>query len=643
MIRLLVGIDVGGTFTDFVVLDKNRVRILKLQTAPEDIIGTIKEGLKICGVRSAEINHGTTLATNTLLERKGSNTAVITTAGFEDIIEIGRQVRNKLYEINVRKIKPLVPSNLRFGVRERVDPGGKLIERPDINKIRSIRNIFMAKGDIESIAIIFVNSYMNGKHEDIVKKYFKDQGWYVCVSHEVSPQIREYERFSTTVINAYVGPKIVSYLNKLRENLANSVVSIMSSTGGNLEIKDVISRPVETILSGPAAGVIAAKKFSETNKFADLITFDMGGTSTDVSVIHNHEFSLTKNALFDGLPIQIPQIEILSVGQGGGSVIYLDEAGILRVGPKSQGAFPGPACYNNGGKLPTITDAYIIKGILRPEFVFFKQIKADLSYGAFRDLTARLRQSEQVISENAIKIASFNMSMAVRRVSIEKGLDPRDFYLLCFGGAGPLHCCDLIEFMGLKGVIIPLYPGNFCALGALLSDKVLEHVRTVMLSCNNSFQKQFQKHISSIRISKKANIKIFCEMKYKGQSYELMVPYKSSLGQTRKLYDSMHKRIYGFQKEDEVLIVNVIVREIRKNPVKFPVRVGQKEKPYKNYQFIHNGRTEKKCMFVSRSLVRKKSVFYGPLVLYEDGATTFVKESFKLVVDKYGNLIVTKI
>ena len=492
-----VGIDTGGTFTDFVVAKGSRITSFKAPSTPHNPARAILDGLARIIAETAshpsEIVHGTTVATNALLERKGARTALITTEGFEDVIEIGRQARPEIYNLMVTRPAPIVPRELRFGVVERTGPDGSIITQLDETGLEeTINRIRKPELGIESVAVCLLFSFANPAHEELIARALESLGKPVSLSHKILPEYREYERTSTVVINAYLVPIMSRYLRSLSEALGaggrgRPRLRVMQSNGGSVSAATAASEPVRAILSGPAGGVVGALRVCGAAGIRDIITFDMGGTSTDVALCSG-EARTTNEALIAGLPVAVPIIDIHTVGAGGGSIARVDEAGALRVGPESAGADPGPACYGRGEEV-TVTDANLVLGRFGGADLLGGDMRLDTerARAALTKLAAEMsRYSEKrVTPERAalgvIRVANANMESALRVVSVERGRDPRLFTLVSFGGAGGLHVCELAAALRIPRIIVPNSPGTLSALGVLLGDVVKDHSRTVMM------------------------------------------------------------------------------------------------------------------------------------------------------------------
>ena len=502
-----IGVDTGGTFTDCAVLDGSEVRILKVFSTADDAARGIARGVRLLtetkpGARRAiEIIHGTTVGTNTLLERQGARVALVTTEGFEDLIEIGRQARPRLYDLNVQREPPLVPGALRFGVKERTAADGSIVQRPARGELGRLRNRIRRSG-AESVAVCFLFSFRRPANERAAAQALRELGLPVSVSHQILPEFREYERLSATVTNAYLVPRLGAYLAGLKRAVSDGVspspesrrpipevrIFVMQSSGGITTAARAAREPVRTILSGPAGGVVAARRMADQLGVERAISFDMGGTSTDVCLFVGAPRTTNETTL-GGLPVAVPVLDIHSVGAGGGSVARIDAGGALRVGPESAGATPGPVCYGRGGAQPTVTDANLILGRLDPEHFLGGTFRLDLEAARASFVEFLRRQTRATpglrtpldLARGIIAVSSATMERALRVVSVERGHDPRDFALICFGGAGGLHAAELAQSLGLPQVVVPRDPGAFSALGILLSDIITDVSQSVLL------------------------------------------------------------------------------------------------------------------------------------------------------------------
>ncbi len=587
----VVGIDTGGTFTDFILFDGRSVRTHKVLSTPEDPSRAVLAGLRELAAADAGVVHGSTVATNAFLERKGARVALVTTKGFEDLLEIGRQTRGSLYDLFWERPEPLVPRSRRYGVRERIDAHGRVLVPLDLAALRRVRG--------EHVAVCFLHSYANPRHERQAAKVLRG----ASLSSDLLPEYREYERLSTTVLNAYVMPVMERYVRRLGSALGR--FRLMASDGGSVPAEAACRRAAQTLLSGPAGGVIAAQSIG----FGKVVSFDMGGTSTDVALIDGTA-KVTKEGSIGGMPLRVPHFDIHTVGAGGGSIARFDEGGALRVGPESAGASPGPMCYGRGGKLPTVTDANLALGRIDPALFFG---------GRLRLAPVRMART---LAEGIIEVANATMERALRRVSVERGHDPAEFWLVAFGGAGPLHACELAARLGMKGVVVPRWPGLFSALGMVLADMTIEKSRTVLGRAIDwtALEREARRELPG-------RAKRFVEARYRGQSYELRIPWEG--GGPRGLeagFHDAHRRRYGFVRQAPVEAVNAVVRVTARTP-----------KP-RFLPIARGGRTWRGS--VARVGLRAGDVVRGPSIVTEDSATTWVPRGRAARVDPHGHLVI---
>jgi N-methylhydantoinase A len=456
---MLISVDTGGTFTDCVYLTPAGLRVLKLASTPGDPGAAILDAVQqIAGDGLVEVRHGTTVGTNALLERTGARVAFVTTAGFEDTIAIGRQARPKLYDLFFQKPEPLAPERLRFGVKERVAADGTILQAVSDEELSRLRDA-VAAGRPESIAVSLLFAFANPENEQAVCRTLAEIGVPVSASHKILPEFREYERASTILINAYLAPKMQTYLGSLAQKLS---LSVMQSSGGIIDARLAAEEPVRTILSGPAGGVVGAMHVAKQAGFPKALAFDMGGTSTDVALIDSERgLETTTESQIQGMPVAVPVLRIHTVGAGGGSLASFDAGGALKVGPESAGAVPGPVCYGRGTQ-PTVTDANLILGRLDPSAFLGGGMQLDTE--RTREALQNLRLSIEAFAEGIVALANSHMVQALRKISVEQGHDPRDFTLVSYGGAGPLHACDLAQALQIPRVLIPNFPPmEFCS------------------------------------------------------------------------------------------------------------------------------------------------------------------------------------
>ena len=551
-----LGIDTGGTFTDFLRLNPDgTLTVYKLRSTPDDPSRAILEGIAELTTGPIDLTHGSTVATNAVLERKGARIAVLSTAGFRDLLLIGRQTRRELYNFQVEAPRPLVEPGLTFEVEERLTYTGEVLTPLTAAEVERLTQA-LKQAEVTSVAICLLHSYAHPQHERALQKALLEQGFQVSASHAILPEYREYERFSTTAVNAYVTPLMSAYLTRLASSLAPfSTLRIMQSNGGSISATQAKAAAVQTILSGPAAGVVGAQAIAAASNHTRIITFDMGGTSTDVALI-DQTITRTSDSLVGDLPIRLPVLDIHTVGAGGGSIAWIDTGGSLRVGPRSAGATPGPACYGTGENL-TVTDANLLLGRLVPGHFLGGRMTLDLARTErlAQTLADELSLSVQRLAEGIVRIADANMERAIRVVSVQRGHDPRDFALLAFGGAGGLHACALATALDIPTVLIPEHSGVLSALGMLLADVVKDlstpiHQPTALLTEQALHERlkpllaQAQQTLALEGFSL-ADILLepTLDMRYTGQAYELSIPFTPDFAQA---FHRTHARLYGY-------------------------------------------------------------------------------------------------
>jgi N-methylhydantoinase A len=643
IVLMRIGVDAGGTFTDFVAIhDDGRIETFKLRSNPANPAQVILEGLARLG-RKADVIHGSTVATNALLERKGAKTAFVTTAGFEDLLEIGRQNRKELYNLTPAARKLLVPRELCFGVKERAYFDGTIAAKPASAEIARL-TAKLKRAGVKSVAICFLHSYQNPANEKAVLSALRGKFPYLCASHEISPEFREYERSSTTFVNAYVGPLMEAYLGKL-VGTRGIRISIMQSNGGFLSANEASKQAVRTVLSGPAGGVVGALETARRSDFTRVLGFDMGGTSTDVSLCDGTPRETTE-AIVDGFPIRVPMLDIHTVGAGGGSIARVDAGGLLRVGPESAGADPGPACYGKGME-PTVTDAHVVLGRISAEQLLGGGMKIDVARAeaAVDTLARKLKTSRVAAAAGMIRVANSNMERAIRAVSVERGYDPRDFALVAFGGGGGLHACEIAEELGIQSILVHQHAGVLSAMGMLLSDAVRDYSAGVLGGKIDSgaLQKKYKElERRARRDLPGAVLERSADLRYKGQSYELNVPWNPKT--IAEPFHREHQRVYGYATpEREVEIVTLRVRarrvmpklELRRDATKLPVRKIQTQT---RRIWLTDG--WKTVPVLARAEVLQKNS-RGPALILDYGSTTLVMPGWSFRVDRTGNLILS--
>ncbi|HEX5705175.1 MAG TPA: hydantoinase/oxoprolinase family protein [Pyrinomonadaceae bacterium] len=680
-----VGVDTGGTFTDFVYAVDGEIHVFKVASTPDDPSRAITEGLrKIIEEHSApvaviEVIHGTTVGTNALLQRRGARVALVTTSGFEDVIEIGRQARPELYNLNAIKPPPLVAGDLRFGVSERVAASGEVIEPlTDGDVAGLLRRV--RKGKPESIAISLLFSFAHVEHERRILQTLSELNVPLSVSHQILPEYREYERTSTVCVNAYLQPLMGKYLRRLSESAAvNALVQsedpspktkvqrpslslrVMQSSGGSISAEAAAHEPVRTVLSGPAGGVVGALRVAQAARIEKIITFDMGGTSTDVALCDRDGMRLTNEAIVAGVPVAVPMMDIHTVGAGGGSIARVDEGGSLRVGPESAGADPGPASYGRSF-LPTVTDAHVVLGhfpnasLLGGEFQLDnKRARQALeSLAAGLSTAAQRKVSAVEAAQGVLDVVNTNMERALRHISVERGHDPRAFTLVPFGGAGGLHAVELARALQIPRVLLPFAPGALSAIGVLAADVVKEQSRTVMWEAGPDVTRKLDRVFRELEAEARSVLKSegYPEPKqrherslaarYKGQSFELQI--KQTSGSIAAAFHRVHRARYGYaQVKNVVEIVSARVRSIgvveKLKTQRARVAANAVATPHDTVE-TYFGRKKVGAALYQREKLSAGARLHVPCIVAEYSATTLVPDGCGAGIDAGGNVIV---
>ena len=654
---ITIGIDTGGTFTDFVYVDENgSIGTYKVLSTPGNPAEAVINGIqKIACNRQKFIVHGSTVATNAILERKGVKCALITNKGFEDVIAIGRQTREKLYDLSYEKQDFFLSESLRFGIKGRVNFAGEILEDIDEEEIkRVIKKI--QEAHVESVAVSLLFSFANPTHEQTIGKMLNEFGINYSLSHKILPEFREFERTSTTVLNAYVSPIMKKYISELRSKLfLNDSLRVMQSNGGSISVEVAMNESVRTILSGPAGGVVGAFEIGKVAGFDKLITFDMGGTSTDVSLI-NGKLPITTESKIAGFPVRVSMVDLHTVGAGGGSIAYIDEGGSLRVGPNSAGADPGPICYGKGKRI-TVTDANLYLGRLLPDRFLGGSMKlaSERLEPYFKNFAHKLSMNPVSLSEGILDVANATMERAIRVISVERGFDVRDFTLFSFGGAGAMHALFLAKSLNIPRVMIPVNPGLLSAVGMLLADIIKDYSLTVMLrsgktnfeALQNLFKPLIEKGRKDLReegVGEKDMIfKYYLDMRYRGQSHEITVLFSDNYIEE---FHYAHKKHFGYSnqdKETEVVNIRLRVHGLLKKPQlkKFSKKTTSSGKYARvsDTQAIFNSRKLKTTVY-DRNLLHPGNVIDGPAIITEYSSTVILPPFTRLEVDNYLNLIV---
>ena len=678
-----IGVDVGGTFTDVCMFDQDtgEVFVYKLPSTPADPSEAIGKGVRdildLYDVSPAAVSamvHGTTVATNATLERKGAKTAIITTKGFRDLIELARQTRASLYDVQVEKPVPIIYRNMRREVDERIMADGSIFRELDTAEVEKLVDELKAE-NVEAYAVCLLHSYINPVHEKKIKEIIlaKDPGAYVSISSEVLPEIREYERMTTTALNSYIGPKVGIYARLFKQRVKDMGMEltpyINQSNGGLMSIETTFDNPIRTALSGPAAGVSGANYIAKLIGVKNLITFDMGGTSTDVSLIENNTPRLTTAKAIAEFPVKVPMTDVTAVGAGGGSIAWIDNGGMMKVGPESAGAVPGPVSYMRGGTLPTVTDANVVLHRLNPEVILGGRMKID-EEGARKAIEEKLAKplgmSVLDAARGIVMVVNSNMARAIRVVSVERGYDPREFVLMAFGGAGALHAVNVAKDMGVHKVLIPSNPGILCAVGLLVSDIRSDYVKTSISNfvsenidrMNANFKELTDKGDAWLNEEKiPADRKVIirhADMRYYGQNFELSVniPYETitedNLEEIAKLFHQAHKREYGYCNEGALVqIVNYRATAIgRVQTIELVEHQREGEDPSaavkgKRDVYFEEVKGFTPTEIYDRDLLKAGNVVTGPAIIEEMSSTIVVPPGHTAAVDNYLNLMIS--
>ncbi len=679
---LRVGVDIGGTFTDLVCVNEEtlEVRVVKALTTPRNpIVGLLRsmEAGSVKPERTHVFVHATTLGTNMFFGQEGlevPRTALVTTRGFRDVIEIGRQRRPSLYDLFFEKPKPLVGRSDRFEVRERINANGEVLEPLDPEEVRSVACVIRERG-YEAVAIVFLHSYVNPKHEVLAKRIILDEclGVEVVASHEVESEPGEYERTSTTVLSAMLRPLLSRYLRRLREELERrgfkGDLLVMQSSGGVVPVEEAVRMPAAFIESGPAAGAVAAACYSRVLGDEMVVAFDMGGTTAKAStiirgepeVVYEYEVGGKTHAgrvvKCSGYPVRYPYIDLAEVSAGGGTIAWVDPGGALRVGPKSAGADPGPACYGRGGREPTVTDANLVLGRLGESLAGGAvRLRRDLALEAIRKLADATGSSIEETAHGIVRLANTVMARAMRIVTLEKGFDPRDFTLYAFGGSGPLHAAELAIEMGIRRIVVPVHPGVFSAIGLVLADYRVERARSILKLASElddsvvekayrELEEEALKAISGCRPSETRIIRR-AGLRYRGQYYDVVVPWMGSVEATVKAFHEKYEALYGFSmpwEPVELSSLRVTVVGVIEKPLLKPLDAREHApSPIARRQVFFESEGWVEVGVYRREELKPGARIPGPAVIEEYGSTTLVPPGFEASLDAYGNIVLTR-
>ncbi len=687
-----IAIDTGGTFTDCVWIENGEIKTLKVFSTPDDPSRAIAAALEKIGVgRGLTLLHGTTVGTNALLQRKGARVALVTTAGFEDVIEIGRQARRRLYDFFFDRLPPLVAREMRFGVKERIAADGEILERPSQEDLARLLTA-IEQANPEALAISFLFSFANPTNEISVADALEKLNKAVSISHQILPEFREYERTSTVVVNAYLQPLMQNYLEELgrrasalqRQDRASSNqgakkrlasrIFVMQSSGGITALSSAAREPVRTVLSGPAGGLVGAAASAKQSGFSQIISFDMGGTSTDVALVQG-EVTPSSQSEVAGFPVGVPMLDIHTVGAGGGSLARFDAAGALRVGPESAGADPGPICYGRGTQ-PTVTDANLLLGRLRPDRFLGGEFALDGE--RTRRITSEWLKKQgsklglEQFCAGIVRVVNANMERALRVVSIERGYDPREFVLVAFGGAGGLHACELAEALGIPTVLLPARPGALSAFGILVSDVIKDFSRTVLWRLSGKvprakletefrrLEQAAQREFRNEGWSGRPEFERSLDLRYRGQGYELNVSAEADVVER---FHQEHQRRYRYHHPGrELELVTVRLRAKIRTQVSAAKNVKLRASALAGLQRKagttgvtekHRGKSvgDRAPVFFEGKTARTPILdrinlasgqrFKGPAIITEYSATTVIPPGKTFWVDKAQNLVIS--
>jgi N-methylhydantoinase A len=657
-----LGIDTGGTFTDFVLINQGKLQTHKVLSTPDAPEQAILQGIDELGLAKAvnagevAIIHGSTVATNAALERKGVRTAFITNLGFRDMLTIARQTRPHLYRLETQAQEPPVTQELCLEINGRLSATGQELQKPDAESLQSLVDQ-LEQLRPEAIAINLLFSFIDDRHEKLVAQYLINKlSWqpFICCSSNILPEYKEYERGIACWLNASLGPLVKSYLLRLEAATTPSTLSVMQSSGGTISAKQAGDKAVNLLLSGPAGGLAAASYLANSLNMPGLITFDMGGTSTDAALLDKGSIILSNEGSIGSFPVGVPMVDMHTIGAGGGSIAYLDAGSLLHVGPESAGAKPGPACYGLGGLSPTVTDANLLLGRIQPESFMGGEFQLDYAAAesAISEIAQKLALTNEKVSEGIVSIANSHMAQALRSISVEKGYDPKQFRLCCFGGAGGLHVCALADALGMNQAMIPVHAGVFSALGMLLApvkrnfshsyqclllhadENVIKHVFAELKT--QALDELRQEQIAS----SEALLEYSVDMRYSGQSSSLNLDWEG-IEITRQKFHELHENRYGHQLRAEPELVNLRlsaqakIQEYKLEPLP-KLSSAQAPKQFALYRF------EKKVRTYQRDQLIAQQVIKGPALILEKNATTLIGTEWCARTDQFGHLFLDK-
>jgi N-methylhydantoinase A len=675
-----IGVDSGGTFTDICLFDDRtgRIAVWKVASTPADPSLAVAQGVGEAVERSAAevrdvayFGHGTTVATNALIQHRGARTGLVTSDGFRDLLEIGRQKRPNLYDLQADKPPVLVERALRLEVPERLRHDGRIETPLDAVAVREAARRLREAG-VDAVAICFLYSFLDPAHEAAARRIVSDEfpAAFVCASHEVAPEFREYERLSTAVVNAYLGPVMAFYIRGIADRLTALGVTatpyLTQSNGGVIGFDMAARLPVRTVLSGPSTGVVGAQVTARLAGIGDIVTFDMGGTSTDVALLRAGEARLAREAVVHGYPIKAPLLDIHTVGAGGGSIAFVDAGGLLKVGPRSAGADPGPACYGGGNDEPTVTDANVVLQTLNPTHLLGGRmaVRQDLAQAAVGRLAARLGMDPLAAADGIIAVVTANMARAIRVISVQRGHDPRDYTLVAFGGAGPLHAARLAAELDIARVLVPRNPGILCAMGLLLADLRADFAATRLMPLSAAAIAEIEAIVAGLtrrceewfgeaNIAGDARrIALSVDMRYAGQNYEISVPLPTgpmtaaTIDHLAAGFAAAHQRLYGFAAEEEPVqlvtfraeAIGIVPKaELQPAPDSGP-NPARAELGRRNVWLRETGGFVS-CPIYDRELLGAGNRLAGPAIVEQMDATVLIPPGASGTVDRYLNLM----
>ena len=668
-----VGIEVGGTFTDLVMSDGKNIKTAKVPSTPASPDEGAMLAIKAAGLKLDEISeliHGSTVATNAVLERKGGRVCFFVTQGTKDLLLIQRHDRRAIYDLQYQKPSPVVPRHHTYEINERIAADGKIVTDLDSEVTSNLVRDILEQEKFDSVAICFLHSYLNPIHEralsDIISALYPEMP--ITCSCDVAREFREYERASTTTLAAYVQPVVAGYINKFSEELARrgfqGKFSIMQSNGGRMPAAAITKNAITALFSGPAAGVVGAIRGKGSTPYTDIITLDMGGTSTDVALVSNDQAELTPMTMIDGLPVKTPVVDIVTVGAGGGSIAWVDDGGLLRVGPQSAGATPGPACYGRGGKLPTVTDAHLVRGTLQADSFLGGKMSVDLAAAShvIGEIAKKFNVELAKMADSIIRVAEANIVRAIQQVSTERGSDPREFALVPYGGAGPLHAARVAEDLNIDTVVVPPNAGVLSASGLLLSDYVHYRSQTKRLLLNEKNLNSIKSNISSLTTEAKEylmklgiqtnkKIETSLEMRYVGQAFEVPVKLTEtdvrniSLTLLQKRFTGAHHKIFEFSKPegDPVEIISIRVGAGEKTP-EFVVKHDNEDididPNISKVDIVERGILSQTTT-LSRTDLTGRTVS-GPVLVRDENSTVYVPFGWQVRLDDFYNIVLKR-